>query len=221
MKSMLLEASTVIKAIEKAWVDSGRPAEFTINVLEKGETSFLGFSKKPAIISIAFDPRKVTQRPSVKSDQRQPVQPLSKAKPQEFGQPASKHSETTNKPGDRRSFTRKPDPMVKPLRRQQPNVEFWAREWIDDIETMVKDTIFIMGALVPFSIKVEKKILSVMFDKGVLKTADDERQLFASLSYLFMQMLKKKHKKKLQSYHIVLSSKEHDTAKKTNTSFNR
>lgn len=54
MKSMLHEASSILKAIEKAWTESGKPAEFTVKILEKGEKNFLGMSKRPAIISITY-----------------------------------------------------------------------------------------------------------------------------------------------------------------------
>jgi len=58
MKSMLYEASSVMKAIEKAWAESGHPSEFTVKVLEREEKNFFGFTKKPAVVSIAYDPRK-------------------------------------------------------------------------------------------------------------------------------------------------------------------
>src|SRR3990172_11151897 len=58
MKSMLHEASSIMKAIEKAWNESGQPTEFTVKVLEEGEKGFLWFSKNPAVISLSFDPKK-------------------------------------------------------------------------------------------------------------------------------------------------------------------
>jgi len=59
MKSMLLEASTVEKAIEEAWNEVGKPAEFTIKILDAGKKGFFWFKKSPAIISITYDPRKL------------------------------------------------------------------------------------------------------------------------------------------------------------------
>ena len=44
MKSMLHEASTVAKAIEKAWTESGKPLEFTIKIHEVGEKNFFGMT---------------------------------------------------------------------------------------------------------------------------------------------------------------------------------
>src|SRR6202050_469390 len=70
MKSMLYEASSVVKAIEKAWAESGNPGEFTVKVLEREEKNFFGFSKKPAVISIAYDPRKQQIEKSEKSREK-------------------------------------------------------------------------------------------------------------------------------------------------------
>lgn len=61
MKSVLFEASSVLKAIEKAWEASGSPTEFTVKVLEQGEKKFFFFTERPAIVSIAFDPKHVAK----------------------------------------------------------------------------------------------------------------------------------------------------------------
>ena len=61
MKSVLHEASSILKAIEKAWEASGKPSEFSVKVLEEGESKFFFFSSKPAIVSISFDQRHVAR----------------------------------------------------------------------------------------------------------------------------------------------------------------
>lgn len=71
MKSVLHEASSILKAIEKAWEASGKPSEFSVKVLEEGETKFLFFTSKPAIVSISFDQRHVA-RTSQSSNKNRP-----------------------------------------------------------------------------------------------------------------------------------------------------
>src|SRR3989304_9153035 len=66
MKSILHEGASIVKAIEKAWKESGKPSEFTVNVLEVGEKNFLGLTKRPAVVSISYDPRKVARGPEKK-----------------------------------------------------------------------------------------------------------------------------------------------------------
>ena len=43
MKSVVVEASTVAKAIESAWLKAGKPEEYFIRVLQEHTSGFLGF----------------------------------------------------------------------------------------------------------------------------------------------------------------------------------
>ncbi|MBM3886375.1 hypothetical protein FJ364_00455 [Candidatus Dependentiae bacterium] len=61
MKSVLHEASSILKAIEKAWEASGKPSEFNVKVLEQGEKKLWVFTSKPAIVSISFDQKHVAR----------------------------------------------------------------------------------------------------------------------------------------------------------------
>lgn len=60
MKSIIEEASSIIKAIEKGWASAGKPSEFTVKILEQPAYNFLGFNTKPAKISFFFDDRTIT-----------------------------------------------------------------------------------------------------------------------------------------------------------------
>ncbi|MCA9770178.1 Jag N-terminal domain-containing protein [Candidatus Dependentiae bacterium] len=54
MKSLVEAASSIFKAIEKGWNRAGCPQEFTIKILEKEETNFLGMTRKPAKVALFF-----------------------------------------------------------------------------------------------------------------------------------------------------------------------
>lgn len=54
MKSLIEEASTITKAVEKAWVRAGKPSEFTIKVFEEPKYNFLGMTTKSAKVAIFF-----------------------------------------------------------------------------------------------------------------------------------------------------------------------
>jgi len=43
MKSVVVEASTVAKAIEIAWLKAEKPEEFFIRILQEHQVGFLGF----------------------------------------------------------------------------------------------------------------------------------------------------------------------------------
>lgn len=53
MKSIFQEASTLGKAVQKAWEDAGSPNSFSIKVLKVGEGGFFGFGGIPFTVSLS------------------------------------------------------------------------------------------------------------------------------------------------------------------------
>lgn len=222
---MLLEASSILKAIEKAWADSGKPREFTIKILEEGEKNFLGLSKRPAIISIAFDPKKVTiekektaaTQQSTKWGERgrgeQQKNMGSRTPRKEFGKPTSTSTTTSTSPRPTRERTFERTENKRPLN-ADPDFENWTEELADDVKVVLKEAVSIMGGSETFTTRLDKKMMMISFNQPVCERAEDERQLFASLSYMLIQILKKKHKKKFKGYHIILNSKRHGSSEK-------
>lgn len=216
MKSMLHEASTVIKAIQKAWEDAGKPLEFTVNIHEIGEKNFLGFTKRPAIISLSYDPKKLAAKAPMPKKEFGPARPKGfkprEEKKPEFrprGQPLERGR------GPQAPTLIKQRPSREEMRPQPMHEERWEQEWVHDISDWFKDVASLLGTDSPFSVNADRKMLTITFERNVLPTIEDERQLFSSLSYLAIQFLKKKHKKKLRGFHLVISSKRHaDSASK-------
>ncbi len=66
MKSVVVEASTVAKAIEAAWLKADKPEEFFIRVLQEHSSGFLGFGAQKAKVVFFF-------KNSQKSDSLFPV----------------------------------------------------------------------------------------------------------------------------------------------------
>ena len=59
MKSIIEQASSIIKAIEKAWNQAEQPKEFSIKIFEKEEKNFFGMTTKPAKIGIFFGDKSI------------------------------------------------------------------------------------------------------------------------------------------------------------------
>jgi len=208
----------VVKAIQKAWEASGMPLEFTINVHEVGERNFLGFSKHPAIVSIAYDPRKVQQTSVLgkKGDTRSQGQ--SGQRPdarQNFNKGQKPRVEVKPKlsPEKDRGLAahlqapQQPRVQVKPEGLSTPEPEQWTQEMANDVREWLKETLVHVGIATPFNLEFDRRMLTVTFDTSVMPTPDEERQLFIGLSYILMQFLKKKCKKKLRGHHLVFNSK--------------
>ncbi len=54
MKSIMEEASSIVKAIEKGWANAGKPKEFSVKIFEEPQKNFIGMTVKSAKIGIFF-----------------------------------------------------------------------------------------------------------------------------------------------------------------------
>ncbi len=251
MKSMLHEASSVAKAIEKAWAESGKPREFTINVLEPGVKNFFGFSKLPAIVSITFDPKSVPVVRLDNNDRRDPRQqqkPRSAApgreEPRRRDQRDSRDRVERPERNDKDRQARPPvqpraeqqqqkpqrvqSPMQEPRvrdtqreqvreQRDQEELVAWTPELTADLRTETADLVGAAGITTPYTITTDKRSAHIAFSTGILASTDDERQLFMSMSYLLIQFLKKRHKKKLRGFHVTVTTNRQDAPQQAPT----
>ena len=113
MKSMLHEASTIFKAIEEAWNESGKPTEFTINIIEAGEKGFLLFNNRPSIVSISYDQKNQLSTPSKEGSKQD--------KAQHLNQHPKKHHEKQQMPA--REQGQKAHDKKRPQQPQQQQVK--------------------------------------------------------------------------------------------------
>src|ERR1700722_11560065 len=98
MKSIIEEASSILKAIEKAWTRAGNPREFSVKIFEDPQTSFFGLTTtKQAKVGVFFEivplPVEGLQRQGQKEDQRhsrKPERPMH-AHPREQVAPVLQH----------------------------------------------------------------------------------------------------------------------------------
>ncbi len=218
MKSMLHEASTVAKAIEKAWIESGKPLEFTINVLEVGEKNFLGMSKRPAIVSISYDPRRLPAKAPERRDALAAQRPPRQApqRPRQEPQPRQEiRLRREQAPVDKAPARPRVQNQQPQQGQQQAYVdEHWTPELIDDAKTWFREMAQLLSIDGGFDVRADRRMLTVVFEKQIFQTPEEERQLFVGWSYLIIQFLKKKHKKKLRGYHLVINTKAHAVAEK-------
>ncbi len=81
MKSLVEEASSVVKAIEKAWNRAGCPQTFSVKVFETPETNFFGFTKKSAKVGIFFEEEPAPQKKYVSQNRDQRSQSTNRPQP--------------------------------------------------------------------------------------------------------------------------------------------
>jgi predicted RNA-binding protein Jag len=236
MKSMLHEASSVISAIEKAWAESGKPSEFTVKILEEGQKGFLGFTKRPAIVSITFNSvkapekskyreREYQQRPNrapqpyQQNQQPRQMERSDRNQYQDGGRPQrvdsqefAKRQQAAVAKNEQVKLERKavPSQMAAPV--EEPQV--WTPEWSSFISENLTEMLKSLQFQLNFTIKTDKKALTIVFDKPVMGSEDENRAFAAGSSYLLMQFLKRKYKKKFRGYQIFVTSlSPHDFSK--------
>lgn len=197
MKSIMQEAATIAKAIEKAWNAAGKPQEFSVKVFEQEEKNFLGFTSKPAKIGLFFDQKGV---PGMEAPVKR-VSPIaiskSEARKVQKKTFAQEMHEEIKEPKD----TEAPAPAI--LKKQKRVL------WTDEMVALARD--WMQGALdamdkgdVPFTHKINNYYLRFSFAKPLAPVPEKERQLFRNLSFLLLQALKKQLKRSLHGFKVVL-----------------
>lgn len=225
MKSMLCEASSVIKAIEEAWDKSGKPVEFTVKILEQGKKGFMWFGGEPTIISFAYEPKKQPSRPSEKpkhsgSNQperrkqhpvqhahQQPSQQPQKAQQSPKSQPVKTHVPQSKPVQQKELPVQASKPINTKVQEPKENINHWTNEFVENITQNLNDLCGILAIKTPYSVRTDNRKLHITFESRLLG-ASDEKMLFISLSYLLMQFVKKRFKKKFRGFHLILKSKD-------------
>ncbi len=192
MKSILQEASTVAKAVEKAWIKAGRPLDFSVKIFNVERKGFLGFARRPAVVSLSFESVRQLEQPQrterpyrEKRAERPRYRPQGGAQEREFDQNRERNTKS---------------------RGYEEDFNSWTRDSIKDINIWIKELVDVMGIKINFTVAVSHQLLKISFDKPVVPEASDERLLFSSYAYVLMQFLKRKHKKKFRDCRIAITS---------------
>ncbi|MHB9148324.1 MAG: hypothetical protein ACYC2U_08185 [Candidatus Amoebophilus sp.] len=196
MKSIMEEASSIFKAIEKAWQTAGKPKEFSVKVLEEPQKNFIGLTIKSAKVAIFFNNIQKTQL----AQPAQPYKPkLQKEKPFQPKPSVSQNIITQQK---KELVVEKPE-----LIQQQPSQPIWTEPMMSSVKEWLTQTLNIINKKnINFSIEPQRYHLKIKFEQSVYDEAHRQKQLFASLATLILQMLKNKYRRPLRGYKIILTT---------------
>ncbi|MDP3889413.1 MAG: hypothetical protein Q8Q25_02645 [bacterium] len=198
MNSIMEEASSVIKAIEKGWIRAGKPHHFSIKILEEPEKNFLGLTTKSAKVALLFE-----DKPTVVS--HHPAYPPKKP----FKYP-SRPEQPEIKPTT-------PPPLKKEAQQkeiQQPErpVNLWSEEMVEASKTWIKQTLVHMGlSHINFKTIVVGRNLKIEFHTTVLENNRQEKFLFSSLAHLLLETLRNKYKRHLRNIGVILTTTNTET----------
>lgn len=217
MKSIVEQASSVMKAIENGWLQAGKPAEFTVKVYEHGVKNFFGMSVEPAKICILYEDKSaknvvlkgqqrqeggakenrkeadthVEQRKNRNLPLQQPLQPKKQFAAEHME--GHKTSKEENEQADR-------VPSTKII---------WTDELVEASKQWLTTTLAVMNKSdARFNLEAKKYHLIITFAHPVLEDQEREKALFRSFSYVLMQSLRNRFKKGLRGFRIILNSNQ-------------
>lgn len=233
MRSILLEASSIERAIDKAWNEAGKPREFTIKVHDEGERNFLGFSRRPARLSILFVPQRdeSASRSSRGRSRNNNENRRSGDRNDRNDRNDRRYNSRSSDRNDRNdrndrssgSSDRRPSRSDSPTRYPADSTkntgassnvsassasQDWRGEWEKYVITTVRDIVKLMDITIPFEAQRDDKMLTLTFKKRVLEDAEEQHMLFASLSYLSIQFLKRHYKNRFLGYRVLITCAE-------------
>ncbi len=213
MKSLMEEASSISKAIEKGWTNAGKPKEFTIKIYEEPEKNFIGMTTKPAKIGIFFTEPKPQQ-----ADTRQRGKQREQRVPTPQQQQQSRSTERAieravaeRAPVERAPLREQPRREPKPAEERPPKTQedlgpIWGDDMILSAKEWITEILQHMGfGHIQFTIAPQRFHLKINFAQSVLEDKDKQKHLFAILSGLLLTMLKRQYKRPLRGYKIVLT----------------
>lgn len=209
MKSIIEEASSVAKAIEKGWVQAGKPQEFSVRVFQESERNFIGLTKTPAKIAILFD----YATPAVGEKQERKQQTKYKGAPAQ-----QKHISPAEKPAHVSAPAQQK--QVKPVKiateQQQAPVEskpekksepFWTDAMTAEITNWMNGALQLLGKPnSSFTFDIKRYYLKISFDTPLFADKEKERTVFRSFAHVLMQVLRNKFKKNFRGFKIILMS---------------
>ena len=214
MKSLMEEASSVSKAIEKGWANAGKPKEFSIKVYEEPEKNFFGITTKSAKIGIFFDETRPVEgrprrgrsaEPSRGESQRGETQRA------EVPRAETPRAEIQRSESQRKELPKKiKETALEEPRKAEPAREELGPIWSDDMVLLVKgwltDMLPLLGMdTAAFTIDSQRFHLRITFSTSLIPDKDKQKHFFAVLSGLLLTMLKRHHKRPLRGYKIVLT----------------
>lgn len=213
MKSIIEEASSVSKAIEKGWTRAGKPKNFSVKIYEEAEKNFFGLTTRSAKIALIFDEKTV---------QTVPEKPVSLAHQnntkkidttrthghkQISGQPVRQPSTT---PAAKDKDVRKKTASLEqePVNQSVADQSVISEKIKTSLGAWIKDALVIMR--IPetrFDLETEGQTIRIVFAKSLLSDDNQEKALFKSFSYLALTTLRTKFKKGLRGLKLIFTKK--------------
>lgn len=182
MKSIMEEASSVAKAIEKGWAKAGSPKEFLVKIFEYPQRNFFGITVKNAKIALIFDEHQG---------------PISHEEPLKQ-RPKQKKAGLQRRPPESRSALA---PVEQP--ESQP---IWTDQMVSFARDWLKLALEAIDKKVAFTTQVNNDQLFILFEVPIFDNEERNKKLMRPLSQLMVQTLRNHFKKPLRGYKVIMKT---------------
>lgn len=208
MKSIMQEASSVIKAIEKGWENAGKPKEFSVKIFEEPKKNFIGMTVQSAKIAIFFDEKLsfVKEIEKEKAPLIKKSEPILKTqqKKETFAKPEKIEFKEIHKAEP--TIQTKQDQKEKEREATKAQKIVWTPEMITIAKQWLSEILKSLNlSSVDFSTQTSHYQLMINFNKPLLENDEKEQQLLRSFSLLLIQTLRHKLKRPLRGFKIIMA----------------
>lgn len=211
MKSIMEEASSILKAIEKGWTKAGQPKEFSVKIFEEAQKNFFGMTVKPAKIALFFNDA-VAETPKPRNANKahagnQEVKAKEKAPRKEPKVHAPKPEVRLAKEVTPFDFQEQNETPITPQVPNQPTTPVWSDVMVEDAQTWLREILALTNLEhTTFHNQVQHFHLRIQFPKPIFEDQMRQKQLFSGLATILLQMLKQKYRRPLKGYKIILTT---------------
>jgi len=217
MKSIIEQASSIMKAIEKAWNQAEQPNEFSIKIFEKEERNFFGMTTKPAKVGIFFGDKPIIHekpaqkpRPEIKECRSEVRESKPKQAPQQQKAPQAKSEQAPARPARTKPVPQQaaaPQQVEMTPKEEKPRrtPAMWNDAMVATAHNWLKKTLELMNMpTIQFSSEIAGKNLKLTFNAPLLADATHEKQLFRSFAHLIMSSLRNQYKQEIKDLKVIL-----------------
>jgi len=225
MKSIIEEAPSILKAIEKAWARAGNPVEFSVKIFEDAQKNFFGLTSKNAKVGVFFEiepihientrhgvqsaSEELKQRKPSHIQHREPIQnrstgSVASSRGSEEQVVRSQHRSTNYEaqaPQQQTEGTAAPEDVQERKKRVAWNDEMLTavNMWLNDLLKMSN-----LGSHQPTLTVLDNRLI-VLFATPLFEDPAKASDLYRSLSYLLIGMIRSKFKREFRFLKIVLT----------------
>lgn len=197
MKSIIEEASSIAKAVERGWEKAGKPKEFTVKIFEEAQKNFFGFTKQSAKVGIFFQELADKPQDQVKPYQNKPAQ----------RRPLAAHNETAEKAQHPQQARKSAVVEKKEAPVASETAEVLVVEWtpvmVETASNWLKGMLeSIDKGSVGIVCEVHGATLQFFIQEQIVADPQQEKHLFINFSTLIIQAIKRKTRKSLKGYRV-------------------